>query len=52
MKKFLNDDCGATAIEYSLIGAAMGTCLLLAMPYFSNAVTGKFNNIGAVLTAQ
>lgn len=52
MKKFMKDESGATAIEYGLIAAAMATCLLLAMPYISNAVTGKFNNIGAKLTSQ
>ena len=52
MKKFLKDESGATAIEYGLIAAAMATCLLLAMPFLANSITGKFTNIGAKLTAQ
>ncbi|MDE2444871.1 MAG: Flp family type IVb pilin [Alphaproteobacteria bacterium] len=49
MKTFLNDQSGATAIEYGLIAAAMAACLLTAMPYITNALTKKFNNIGAAL---
>jgi pilus assembly protein Flp/PilA len=49
MRKFLNDQSGATAIEYGLIAAAMAVCLLTAMPYITNALTRKFNNIGAAL---
>ena len=49
MRKFLNDQSGATAIEYGLIAAAMAACLLTAMPYITNALVKKFNNIGAAL---
>lgn len=49
MRKFLNGQSGATAIEYGLIAAAMAACLLTAMPYITNALVKKFNNIGAAL---
>ena len=52
MKKFLKDESGATAIEYGLIAAAMATCLLIAMPFVTNALTSKFNNIGLKINAQ
>jgi pilus assembly protein Flp/PilA len=46
MKKFLNDESGATAIEYGLIAAAMGLALITAMPFISSAVVTKFTSIG------
>ena len=49
MRKFLNNESGATAIEYGLIAAAMAVCLLTAMPYITNALTAKFNNIADAL---
>jgi pilus assembly protein Flp/PilA len=47
MKKFLKDESGATAIEYGLIAAAMGTCLILVMPFITDALTTKFTFIGS-----
>jgi pilus assembly protein Flp/PilA len=49
MRNFMKDQNGATAIEYGLIAAAMAVCLLTAMPYITNALTTKFNNIGEAL---
>jgi pilus assembly protein Flp/PilA len=45
MKKFLLDESGATAIEYALIAAAMGVCLIAAMPLITRALNSQFNNI-------
>ncbi len=45
MRAFLKNENGATAIEYCLIGTAMAVALLAAMPFISNAVTGKFTNV-------
>ena len=42
MKKFINDESGATAIEYGLIAAAMGLMLVLVMPILAKAVSGVF----------
>jgi pilus assembly protein Flp/PilA len=47
MKKFINDESGATAIEYGLIAAAMGLALVTAMPSISNAVKTKFVSLGS-----
>jgi pilus assembly protein Flp/PilA len=49
MKKFINDESGATAIEYGLIAAAMAVCLLAAMPKITTALTTKFTSIGSSL---
>jgi pilus assembly protein Flp/PilA len=49
MKKFINDESGATAIEYGLIAAAMAVCLLVAMPFITTALTTKFTKIGSSL---
>jgi pilus assembly protein Flp/PilA len=46
MKKFLNDEAGATAIEYGLIAAAMGLALVTAMPSITAAIKTKFASIG------
>ena len=46
MKKFINDESGATAIEYGLIAAAMGLALVASMPALGNIVKTKFNSLG------
>ncbi len=50
MKKFLQDETGATAIEYGLIASAMAVCLIAAMPSIKNALTGRFATIGTSIT--
>jgi pilus assembly protein Flp/PilA len=42
MKKFLKDESGATAIEYGLIAAAMGLCLVTALPILTPEVIALF----------
>jgi pilus assembly protein Flp/PilA len=49
MKKFINDESGATAIEYGLIAAAMGLMLVLVMPILATAVSGVFRELAAGL---
>ena len=54
MKKFvlvLNEDDGATAIEYALIAAAMGLALVTAMPLLATAITGKFSSLSGHITS-
>jgi pilus assembly protein Flp/PilA len=51
MKKFLKDESGATAIEYGLIASFMCVCLLVALPYVTTALTGKFLTIGQKITS-
>jgi pilus assembly protein Flp/PilA len=49
VRKFINDQSGATAIEYGLIAAAMAACLLIIEPYITSALERRFNNIGSSL---
>ena len=49
MKKFINDESGATAIEYGLIAAAMGLMLVLVMPILATAVSGVFGKLATGL---
>lgn len=49
MKKFINDESGATAIEYGLIAAAMGLMLVLVMPILATAVSGVFQQLASGL---
>lgn len=44
-KKFIENDSGATAIEYGLIAAATGLALVLVMPAISTKLQGTFNTI-------
>ena len=46
MKKFINDESGATAIEYGLIAAAMGLALVAAMPTLATNLKTKMLNLG------
>jgi pilus assembly protein Flp/PilA len=50
MKKFFHDEAGETAIEYGLIAAAMGVCLIAAMPLITSPLKVRFNTIGAKIT--
>lgn len=50
MKKFINDESGATAIEYGLIAAAMGLMLVLVMPTLSDAVSAVFQKLATGLS--
>jgi pilus assembly protein Flp/PilA len=49
MKKFINDESGATAIEYGLIAAAMGLMLVGVMPFLADAVSGVFGELASGL---
>jgi pilus assembly protein Flp/PilA len=50
MKKFLADETGATAIEYGLIAAAMGVCLIAAMPLITGPLITQFTSLGSKIT--
>jgi pilus assembly protein Flp/PilA len=43
--RFVNDESGATAIEYALIAAAMGLVLVAAMLTIGAAIIIKFSNL-------
>lgn len=54
MKKFndfMQDQSGATAIEYALIASAMALALVTAMPSLGNVIKNKFVNIGGKITS-
>jgi pilus assembly protein Flp/PilA len=51
MASFLQDERGATAIEYALIAAAMGLALITAMPLIKTAIIGKFTNLAGKITS-
>ena len=48
---FMNDESGATAIEYALIAAAMALALVTAMPTLGNVISNKFSAIGGNITS-
>jgi pilus assembly protein Flp/PilA len=50
-KNFLQDQSGATAIEYALIASAMALALVTAMPSLGNVIKNKFVNIGTKITS-
>jgi pilus assembly protein Flp/PilA len=47
MKKFFNDESGATAIEYGLIAAAIGLMLVAAAPILASKISALFDKLGA-----
>jgi pilus assembly protein Flp/PilA len=50
-KNFMQDQSGATAIEYALIASAMALALVTAMPSLGNIIKNKFVNIGTKITS-
>ena len=43
--RFMNDESGATAIEYGLIAAAMGLMLVAVMPILAGAISTVFQTL-------
>jgi pilus assembly protein Flp/PilA len=52
MKKFLKDESGATAIEYGLLAALIGTALIGMLDYFGNQLNDGFNQLGESFKAR
>jgi len=48
-KRFLTDESGATAIEYSLIAALMAAAIIAALTTFKGDLSTAFGNIGTTL---
>lgn len=46
IKKFLNDDSGATAIEYALIAAGIALAIIVAVNTLGGTIATEFTNIG------
>jgi Flp pilus assembly pilin Flp len=49
MRDYLKNDCGATAIEYSLIAFSMSVMLIVAFPYVSDAMSAKYNVVTSAI---
>lgn len=49
IKKFLNNESGATAIEYGLIAALIAVGLILGLGNLEKSLTKNFNRIGTSL---
>lgn len=47
---FLNDESGATAIEYSLIAALIGVAVIAAVKKLGTTLSTKFSGIAGNLT--
>jgi pilus assembly protein Flp/PilA len=50
--QFLNDEQGATAIEYGLIAALVAVGLIVALSVLGNSLSTQFNYIGSTIGAQ
>ncbi|MCA3625349.1 MAG: Flp family type IVb pilin, partial [Methylobacterium sp.] len=50
--RFVKDEAGATAIEYSLIAALMAAAVIAALSSFSGSLQTAFTNIGSTLTTK
>lgn len=51
LNRFVRDESGATAIEYSLIAALMAVALIAAVPALGSAIKTSFGNISGHLTS-
>ena len=47
--RFLNDQSGATAIEYGLIAGLIGVVVIGSVTVVGTKVSNQFTNIGAAL---
>lgn len=50
--RFVKDESGATAIEYSLIAALMAAAIITALSTFKTDLTTAFKSIGTTLTTN
>ena len=50
--RFMNDESGATAIEYGLIAALISVGIIAAATTLGNGLAGLFNGIGTKLSNQ
>jgi pilus assembly protein Flp/PilA len=51
LNRFVREECGATAIEYSLIAALMAVALIAAVPILGSGIKTSFSSIAANLTS-
>ncbi len=50
LKKFFQDESGATAIEYGLIAALVSVAAILALGSMGTALNTMFESVAAILT--
>jgi pilus assembly protein Flp/PilA len=50
LKRFLNDECGATAIEYGLIAGLIAVVIITAVTSIGTSLNAKFTLISNSLT--
>lgn len=52
VSRFLNDESGATAIEYGLIASLIAVAIITAASTLGNNISNTFNNVADHLTAK
>ena len=52
LKRFADNESGATAIEYGLIAALMAVAIIAAVGALSPKLTTAFTNIGSKMTVS
>jgi len=52
IQQFLQDETGATAIEYGLIAALVAVGLIVALSVLGNNLSNQFNYIGSTIAVQ
>ncbi|MHA1598563.1 MAG: Flp family type IVb pilin [Alphaproteobacteria bacterium] len=50
IQKFLNDDSGATAIEYGLIAALVSVAAIAALTAMGTSLKGMFESVSTALS--
>jgi pilus assembly protein Flp/PilA len=49
--RFMNDESGATAIEYGLIAAVVGVGIIVALQGLASSLSTTFNDVGTAMTS-
>jgi pilus assembly protein Flp/PilA len=52
LKRFVENESGATAIEYGLIAALMAVAIIAAVGSLKTPLTNAFTNIGAKMAVS
>jgi pilus assembly protein Flp/PilA len=52
IRKFLNDESGATAIEYGLIAALVAVACIVALEAMGTSLSGMFTGVKTKLDAK
>ncbi|MGA7564150.1 MAG: Flp family type IVb pilin [Desulfobaccales bacterium] len=52
IKRFLNDESGATAVEYGLLVALIAVVIITAVTTLGNNLSAKFNTVASQVAAS